>query len=57
MNSHLRQSSAALTPLPESAAAITRTSGEGSSSGSSGRRIRIQTRAGPGSLKAPLTKR
>src|SRR6266511_4312177 len=56
-NTKRRQSSTALTPLPESAAISTRVSGEGSSPGSSGWRMRIQTVAGPGSRNDPLTKR
>jgi hypothetical protein len=52
----VRQSSAALTPFPESAATSTRWSGVGSSPSTRGTRARIHTVAGPGSLKAPRTK-
>ena len=57
MNRCVCQSSVALTPLPESAATITRVSGEGSSPSTRGIRMRIQTTAGPGSRNEPSTKR
>ena len=47
----------ALTPLPESAAVISRCSGVGSSPSTSGYRIRIQTVAGPRSRNPPSTNR
>jgi hypothetical protein len=50
------QSSGALTPLPPSAASITRCSGVISSPSTSATRGRIQTVAGPGSRKRPLAK-
>ena len=49
--------SAALTPLPESAATITRCNAVGCSPDTSGARMRIQTVAGPGSRNDPRTKR
>lgn len=57
MNTKAPKSSAALTPLPESAATITRCSGVGASPSTSGPRIRIHTVPGPGSRNAPATKR
>src|SRR5215207_9894054 len=50
------QSSGALTPLPPSAASITRWSGEIGSPPTSGTRGRIQTVAGPGSRNPPRAK-
>ena len=49
--------SSLLKPLPLSATASTRTSGVGSSSGTSGWRRRAQAVEGPGSPNAPVTKR
>ena len=46
-----------LTPLPKSAAAATRCSPDGSSSGTTGTRSRIQSVAGPASMNDPATNR
>ena len=55
MKTNRRQSRTALIPFPTSAAISVRCSGEGSSPGRRGWRIRIQTVAGPGSRKPPPT--
>lgn len=55
MNRNRRQSSVALTPLPESATTSTRCRGESASPATTGTRERIQTTAGPGSTNPPRT--
>ena len=57
MNSQRLMSSSHEAPLPLSAATSTRSSGAGSSSGTSGYRIRIHTVAGPGTATPPTTGR
>ena len=57
MKRNRRQSRVAETPFPESATTSTRPSGEISSPAMTGMRERIQTVAGPGSTKLPVTKR
>jgi len=57
MNIHRVMSSSLDTPLPLSATIITRWSGLGSSSGTSGWRMRTQAVEGPVPVKCPRTKR